>query len=264
MVHPEQSDRFTGVNEPNHPGFVDAIASAIADRLTPTDSHDLEVVAVASYPHYAGLIQARKLVSIGTGLLLVYAIANSFTPLWPPAIEFPLRFTVALCVIASGLGLIITLIVELFQGAGCDQEIQLRDQGQIIREYNFIPSLNQFTVVLLLLALGLLTIIFGFANFYSELVRQDPNHFQGLEAGFLAIYFSLVTFSTVGYGDIHPASVVARLAAVGEIFTAMFFSLVVISTTLSWVIAHKRQEHELAIKQRIRDRTIKPSHPVSP
>ncbi|MEM9542906.1 MAG: potassium channel family protein, partial [Cyanobacteria bacterium P01_E01_bin.42] len=99
-----------------------------------------------------------------------------------------------------------------------------------------------------------LTIIFGFASFYTDLLRQNPDNFSGLQDGFLSIYFSIVTFSTVGYGDIHPTSMLSRTAVICEIFIAMFFSLIVISTILSWTIAHKRSQQEITIKKRIMER----------
>ncbi|TVQ53385.1 MAG: two pore domain potassium channel family protein [Spirulina sp. DLM2.Bin59] len=254
MSDPPQTD--------GHDALVEAIAQAIAIQLDPK-GQNLELVEIKSYPRFGGMIRARQWMTGLVALGLGYAIANSLLSLWPTAF-FPLRFTLALGAIASGLTLVILLMVELLQGAGTDQEVQWRYGDRLLREYQFIPSLNQFIPVLLLLALGLLTIIFGFANLYGELVRYDPSHFSGLTPGLYALYFSLVTFSTVGYGDIHADSFLARLAAVGEIFTAMFFSLVVISTILSWVIAHKRQEQELTIKQRIRDRGAARHHPAPP
>lgn len=250
-----------------HDALVEAIAQAIAIQLDPK-GQNLELVDIKSYPRFGGMIRARQWM---TGVVVVglsYAIANSFFSLWPAAF-FSLRFALALGAIASGLTLMILLMVELLQGAGTDQEVQwrygdpLQRTHRLLREYQFIPSLNQFIPVLLLLALGLLTIIFGFANLYGELVRSDPSHFSGLTPGLYGLYFSLVTFSTVGYGDIHADSFLARLATVGEIFTAMFVSLVVISTILSWVIAHKRQEQELAIKERIRERGADQNSPES-
>ncbi len=235
-----------------HDALVEAIAQAIAIQLDPK-GQNLELVEIKSYPRFEGMIRARQWMTGVVALSLSYAIANSFWTLWPPTL-FALRFSLALGAISSGLTLMILLMVELLQGAGTDQEVQWRYGDRLLREYQFTPSLNQFIPVLLLLASGLLTIIFGFANLYGELARFDLTNFSGLTPGLYALYFSLVTFSTVGYGDIHADSFLARLAAVGEIFTAMFVSLVVISTILSWVIAHKRQEQELTIKQRIRER----------
>ncbi|MEM8643200.1 MAG: potassium channel family protein [Cyanobacteria bacterium P01_G01_bin.54] len=226
-----------------------AVTQAVAQALqTPTDI--LPEPVVLSYPRHPQLAIARQWLSRCVGLFFPYALGNCFWPLLPPEPKI-YHFGLALLVIASGLSLVMLLVSELFLGAGVDQELQYHQGEHCIKDYQFIPSLNRFRTVLALLALGFVTIILGFANLYTELVRQDPANFGGLEAGFLAIYFSLVTFSTVGYGDIYPVSVAARLTAVCEIFIAMFFSLVAISSTLSWTIAHKRQQQELMIQQRI-------------
>lgn len=231
---------------------IDAIAQAIITKLQtqPEPNDEAPVLVIQNYPRYQGLSWARVGLSGLAGGLLPYTLVNCFVPLLPEASVIA-QFGLAGLAIGGGLMLIILLVVELFQGAGVDQEIQRTQGSRIDKDYQFIPSLDRFLVVLGLLVLGLLSIILGFANLYTELVRQNPAHFIGLEPGFLAIYFSLVTFSTVGYGDIYPVSVVARLTAVGEIFMAMFFSLVVISSTLSWVIAHKRQQQELTIQERV-------------
>jgi hypothetical protein len=51
--------------------------------------------------------------------------------------------------------------------------------------------------------------------------------------GFTTLYFSLVTLSTVGYGDITPASDVARMLAAAEAMTGTLFVAVLISRLVS-------------------------------
>jgi len=47
--------------------------------------------------------------------------------------------------------------------------------------------------------------------------------------GFNAFYFSLITLSTVGYGDITPVSKVARMLAAMEAMTGLFYVAVLIA-----------------------------------
>ena len=47
--------------------------------------------------------------------------------------------------------------------------------------------------------------------------------------GFTATYFSFATLTTIGYGDIIPASKAARMLAVLEAMTGIFYIAVVIS-----------------------------------
>jgi uncharacterized membrane protein len=47
--------------------------------------------------------------------------------------------------------------------------------------------------------------------------------------GFDSLYFSFVTLSTIGYGDITPASRVARMLSITEATTGMFYMTVLIA-----------------------------------
>lgn len=245
--------------------LIRAVAQVLAEQLqlpVAAARHEAEVIAHYSYPRYSGLVYLRQLVSAAALVLLSGAIANTFVP-WLRRLPLTgLGFAAAGLTVMAGVGLIALLVSEVFRGAGADVAVKLQRGPVTWEEYRFIPSLNRLTFVLLLLALGFATIIFGFASLYTELLRQNPAHFDGLQDGFLAIYFAVVTFSTVGYGDIHPASELARGLALTEIIIAMFFSLIAISTVLSWAIAHNRQQTEIAIVERIRDRH-RPAPPLA-
>ncbi len=66
--------------------------------------------------------------------------------------------------------------------------------------------------------------------------------------GFNAFYFSLITLSTVGYGDITPVSKVARMLAVTEAITGLFYMTIFISRLVS---LHTANRH--AARERLRD-----------
>lgn len=51
--------------------------------------------------------------------------------------------------------------------------------------------------------------------------------------GFSAFYFSFITLCTVGYGDITPVSKLARMLAVLEAITGLFYMTVIISRLVS-------------------------------
>lgn len=51
--------------------------------------------------------------------------------------------------------------------------------------------------------------------------------------GFDALYFSIITLCTIGYGDITPASKVARMLAMMEGITGLFYMAVLISRLVS-------------------------------
>lgn len=76
---------------------------------------------------------------------------------------------------------------------------------------------------------------------YSLLDRLDPNSFvftlgpnyrQSMN-GFTGLYFSFITLSTVGYGDIVPVSRVARMLAIVEAIFGMFYTTLLIARLVS-------------------------------
>ncbi|AOT61768.1 potassium channel family protein [Streptomyces rubrolavendulae] len=67
------------------------------------------------------------------------------------------------------------------------------------------PDTRSGLVVAVLLALSVLV----FAACYFVLAR-DPGEFSGLETRVDALYFTLVTLATIGYGDIVPLGQSAR------------------------------------------------------
>jgi hypothetical protein len=86
------------------------------------------------------------------------------------------------------------------------------------------------------LLLGLL-----WAPAYVAVARLNPLAFNlptapGAPAtmdGFSALYFSFITLCTVGYGDIAPVSRVARMLAMLEAITGLFYMAVLISRLVS-------------------------------
>lgn len=202
---------------------------------------------------YGKVTTARQYISVFSFLILIFCLINNFQAIFTNSLFSYLGIVISLLSIVLGLLLIILLIFELLSGAGIEIEMETEKDEETLLEYQFIPSLHKLPLLLLFLVIGFFSIILGFASLYAELYRQNPDNFFGLQDGFLSIYFSLVTFSTVGYGDIFPASVLTRLAAMCEIFIAMFFSLIALSTTLSWVTAHERSQHEEFLKKRVQE-----------
>lgn len=72
---------------------------------------------------------------------------------------------------------------------------------------------------------------------YLLVARLNPAAFNlpagSVMNGFSAFYFSFITLCTVGYGDISPASDVARMLAVLEAVTGLFYMAVLVSRLVS-------------------------------
>ncbi|MBL3665173.1 two pore domain potassium channel family protein [Streptomyces sp. M2CJ-2] len=89
------------------------------------------------------------------------------------------------------------------------------------------PHARPGLVIPLLMCLAILV----FATAYQALARQ-PGEMIGLSTRLDALYFTLVTLATVGYGDITPHGQTARLVAMLQILYTFIF-LTAAATALS-------------------------------
>jgi hypothetical protein len=89
---------------------------------------------------------------------------------------------------------------------------------------------------------GFLILGLTWAPAYLAVARLHPSAFSlpasagggaGVLDSFGAFYFSFITLCTVGYGDITPVSKVARMLAVLEAITGLFYMAVLISRLVS-------------------------------
>jgi hypothetical protein len=90
--------------------------------------------------------------------------------------------------------------------------------------------------IVLYLLLGL---VFAFA--YESVFRQVPGAFAGALDGPDTLerwaYFSFVTLTTVGYGDITPVAKIARALATFEAFIGQLYPAIILARLVSLQIA---------------------------
>ncbi|MDO3649744.1 potassium channel family protein [Nocardia mangyaensis] len=65
-----------------------------------------------------------------------------------------------------------------------------------------------------------------FSQFYFRLQQRDPDQFDGLVTRTDALYYTMSTLGTIGYGDVHAIGQAARVVTMVQIV----FDLVVIGT----------------------------------
>jgi voltage-gated potassium channel len=76
------------------------------------------------------------------------------------------------------------------------------------------------------------------AIFYTILLEASPEALKGVEPGFwsenlsLMTYFSFVTLTTLGYGDISPVTPVAQVLVVLEAVTGMFYIAIIVASLI--------------------------------
>jgi hypothetical protein len=133
------------------------------------------------------------------------------------------------------------LLGEVLYGAGWDVEGEYIGQDGPYRVYSFQPSIQGPIRLFALLGLSIGGIVVGFAEIYLNLSLEHTSAFSKPLDGVLALYFSVVTFATVGYGDIYPNDRWGRLLVSGEVVLAMFAITVVLATSTSWVLSQRQQ-----------------------
>ncbi|NND77021.1 MAG: two pore domain potassium channel family protein [Flavobacteriales bacterium] len=95
---------------------------------------------------------------------------------------------------------------------------------------NFIATYHSVKQMLWIFGLLISLSIFSFATDYTCLYLFDGQHFEGIISSsrtYIAnlyhfTYFSLTTFSTLGFGDIAPISSFSRFLVMLEIFLSFF------------------------------------------
>jgi voltage-gated potassium channel len=110
---------------------------------------------------------------------------------------------------------------------------------QLLRFIVYAPRVN--SEVLCAAVAGYLLSGLAWSLAYALLGRLDPSSFvftlgpkssQSMN-GFTGLYFSFITLTTVGYGDIVPVSEVARMLAIVEAMFGMFYMALLIARLVS-------------------------------
>jgi hypothetical protein len=75
---------------------------------------------------------------------------------------------------------------------------------------------------------ALYVLVLGFAAMYAVTATASPEQFAGLANRTDALYFSVATIGTVGFGDVHAAGTLARVMVTVQ----MLFNLIYLGTAL--------------------------------
>lgn len=127
-------------------------------------------------------------------LVLLYAVAPVGTVH---------RSFVAWMLFAAGLGTLVLLLISLIRHHRVDPRGSVRIEWVVLVAY---------------------AVIAFFALVYVDLA-QRPGQFVGLDDRVDALYFTVSTLATVGYGDVHPVGAAARVVVTAQ----MFFDLTLLA-----------------------------------
>ncbi|WP_083645696.1 ion channel [Christiangramia flava] len=144
-------------------------------------------------------------------VIAVVLIASAMQVYLVPKLEVAIAEIILICLTITKIGFIIALAFN--------QLMKIIGQSHIL--------IHVLTLFGYLIAL----IVISFSVDYGALYLIEPSHFKygGNPANTLSFfdmfYFSLITFSSVGYGDIVPISIIAKTLVILEV-TVRFFVLV--------------------------------------
>jgi voltage-gated potassium channel len=145
-------------------------------------------------------VSASRPVLISIGLLIAY---YAFPAQWH---DSWLVISISLVVTAGGLGLVGWMMVKELD--------RLRHGGEGL------------TTRVLVILLVMLVVSFAFAFFLIS--QLSPHQFEGLSTRTDALYFTVTTMSTVGYGDVHASGQLARVL----VCCMIIFDVVVVASLL--------------------------------
>jgi voltage-gated potassium channel len=91
------------------------------------------------------------------------------------------------------------------------------------------------------LVLALMVSVLGFALGFYVMAERTPAQLPGLDTRVDALYFTMTTLLTIGYGDIHAAGQAARVL----VLVQMVFNVVIIATAVSTVTSRIRTRAEV-------------------
>jgi hypothetical protein len=115
--------------------------------------------------------------------------------------------------------------------------IKLLFRDNEINLYRVIGAINVYLLLALLGALSfeMITILFGDAIVGDIQLKNDDEDYA------YYIYYSLVSLTTVGYGDIYPSNMASRMVSVFLSATGILYPAVVIAKLVSSA-SHKKTE----------------------
>ncbi|MGB2823412.1 MAG: potassium channel family protein [Phycisphaerae bacterium] len=181
-----------------------------------------------------------------TTIATVPAVLLSVTVCWYPGLA---GLFSGIVTISAGAALLALIVCEISLHAGADVHGQYKVGSDFRRQYRFIPSIRRVDNLAGLLAITILAQLTGLAAIHSALSRLATTSFSAEVYGLTAIYYTVVTFATVGYGDIYPESDLARLVVSFQILASFFMVVIVVASTVSWAMANERVKDEEFVRR---------------
>jgi hypothetical protein len=96
------------------------------------------------------------------------------------------------------------------------------------------------------LVLAMMVSVLGFALGFYVMAERSPGQISGIDTRLDALYFTMTTLLTIGFGDIYAAGQAARAL----VLVQMVFNVVIIATAASTINSRVRSKAEIRAEER--------------
>lgn len=130
-----------------------------------------------------------------------------------------------------GIVVCILLIQRVFEFFIIYSRNFIFNRGRIFSIFSNSQKRGEWLITMF--ALNIMQLLLIFAIWYQMISLIDPQAFSQPLHVINSIYFSFVTFITVGYGDIYPISSLARLVNIGQMALVFYTVVIVVNGLIS-------------------------------
>ncbi len=131
----------------------------------------------------------------------------------------------------AGLTISIVLIQRVIEFFIVYSRNFMLNRGRIYSE--FVDPSTRGQWLLLMFSFNILQLIFVFSTWYYYISLKNPAAFSAPLSRLDSLYYSIVTFSTIGYGEIVPLAVLPKILVITQAVLFFFIIVVVINGLIS-------------------------------
>ena len=113
------------------------------------------------------------------------------------------------------------------------------NRGRIFSQFDNIQRRGEWLVTMF--AINIIQIVIIFAIWYQMISNSIAGSFSQSLHVVNSLYFSFITFVTVGYGDIYPINPLAKIVVIGQVALTFYIMVIVVNGLISMHFNHHIQ-----------------------